>query len=70
MCRDWNQLEIWAKENSACYKNIDPFNANIPIVERYKFCPYGDKPWEKLSEQELKEHDKDSGNEPPSPESM
>jgi len=70
MCRDWNQLELWSKENSACYKNIDPFNESIPIVERYKFCPYGDKPWEKLTEQELKEHDKTSGNEPPSPESM
>jgi hypothetical protein len=44
-CKDWNKLEQWAKENSACYKHIDPFNGDMPQRERFKFCPNGEKPW-------------------------
>ena len=45
MCRDFNQLEQWAVEHSACYKPIDVYNDSFPRIERYKFCPNGEKLW-------------------------
>ena len=47
MCRDWNKLQAWAKERSACYdphyKQHDP---TVAEMEKYKFCPDDRKPWE------------------------
>jgi hypothetical protein len=35
MCRDWNQLDTWAKQYSACFKDLDTNNKD----ERFSFCP-------------------------------
>ncbi|PQE26543.1 Tat pathway signal sequence protein [Rutstroemia sp. NJR-2017a BBW] len=38
-CRDWNKLEAWAKENTACYRYGDPSWNDKSQYERVKFCP-------------------------------
>lgn len=43
--RDWNQLREFAIENSACYRR--PLDHYVPLIDRYKNCPDGSKPWEK-----------------------
>jgi hypothetical protein len=43
-CRDWTKLRQFAIENSACYRR--PLDHSIPLIDRYKFCPDGSKPWE------------------------
>jgi Mycotoxin biosynthesis protein UstYa len=48
MCRDWSQLREFALHNSACYRR--PSDHIIPLLDRYKFCPDGSKPWEKMDE--------------------
>lgn len=45
MCRSWTELETWAVEHSACYKAINYGDEAFPPMERYKFCPNGEKPW-------------------------
>ncbi len=45
LCRDWNLLEQWAHEHSACYKPINSSDAGFPVIERYKFCPNGERQW-------------------------
>ncbi|KAK5997696.1 hypothetical protein PT974_00051 [Cladobotryum mycophilum] len=47
-CRDWNKLQDWARERSACWKPYKMDDPNLPLIERYKFCPDGSKPWERL----------------------
>ena len=49
MCRDWKQLEAWAHEHTACWKNVghisDPgFNE----LDRYRYCPPG-SPYEEMA---------------------
>ncbi|KAJ3497843.1 hypothetical protein NLG97_g1586 [Lecanicillium saksenae] len=44
MCRDWSKLYQYAVENSACYYR--PTDRWIPLLDRYKKCPDGSKPWE------------------------
>ncbi|KID94013.1 hypothetical protein MAJ_10007, partial [Metarhizium majus ARSEF 297] len=44
MCRDWNKLRQLAIDNSACYYR--PGHHYIPLLDRYKRCPDGSKPWE------------------------
>lgn len=46
MCRDWNKLRQFALDNSACYRR--PIDHYIPLLDRYKNCPDGSKPWEEL----------------------
>lgn len=36
-CRDWNQLEQWAKDRSSCYRFLG--NDVDDPVDRHKFCP-------------------------------
>ena len=45
MCRDWSKLEQWAVQHSACYKAINNSDAGFPPIERYKFCPNGERLW-------------------------
>lgn len=45
MCRDWNKLREFALKNSACYRR--PLDHHVQLIDRYKFCPDGSKPWEK-----------------------
>lgn len=50
MCKDWKKLEEWAKDHSACYKNkpgVETSEGGIP-VDRFKYCPDGSEPWNKL----------------------
>ncbi|KAI9743766.1 MAG: hypothetical protein M1818_002499 [Claussenomyces sp. TS43310] len=44
MCRDWSKLRQFGLENSACYRR--PLDHYIPLLDRYKSCPDGSKPWE------------------------
>jgi hypothetical protein len=48
MCRDWNKLQAWARERSACWKPYKTDDPTFPEEERYKFCPDGSRPWENL----------------------
>ena len=43
MCRDWSQLREFALKHSACYRY--PQDRHVPLLDRYKFCPDGNKPW-------------------------
>ena len=37
-CKSWDKMTIWAIENTACFKFLDP-SRNVSNLERYKFCP-------------------------------
>jgi hypothetical protein len=43
VCRDWSKLYKYARGNSACY--FHPETYYIPMLDRYKYCPDGSKPW-------------------------
>lgn len=45
-CRDWDKLQEWARERSACWQPVNVFDRSFPDAERYKFCPDGSTPWE------------------------
>ncbi|KAI1124349.1 hypothetical protein F5Y10DRAFT_249615 [Nemania abortiva] len=38
-CRNWQQLEDFAKQHTACYKRPDNPNDGHPILDRFKHCP-------------------------------
>ena len=38
-CRDWEALESWAKNHTACYRRPDKPVQGMPNIEKYKFCP-------------------------------
>lgn len=38
-CRDWDQLETWAMQHTACYRFLD--NSVYDTLDRHKFCPEG-----------------------------
>lgn len=40
-CRDWGELERWAKAHTACYKRPDRPVEGMRNIEKYKFCPEG-----------------------------
>lgn len=44
-CRDWGKLREWAMKNSACYKRMYEMDENLPLKDRYKFCPDGSIHW-------------------------
>ena len=52
MCRDWNALEEWAKneERTACWRDIpeSEFVNKNTTLDRYRFCPEG-SPYEEIS---------------------
>ena len=39
VCRDWNKLEEWFQDKSACFANINETQGVMDELERYKFCP-------------------------------
>ncbi|RAH69944.1 uncharacterized protein BO66DRAFT_438648 [Aspergillus aculeatinus CBS 121060] len=43
LCRDWAQLERWARERTACFKHEDEVPGRM--VDRFKFCPDGRVLW-------------------------
>ncbi|PYH81882.1 hypothetical protein BO82DRAFT_383445 [Aspergillus uvarum CBS 121591] len=43
LCRDWSQLERWARERTACFKHEDEVPGRM--VDRFKFCPDGRVLW-------------------------
>ena len=47
-CRDWDALLRWADQHSACYALERPGDADFDELDRYKFCPDGSRPWEKI----------------------
>lgn len=48
MCRDWNQLLKWSRERSACYKPVRWTDGSFAEIDRYKTCPDGARPWERV----------------------
>ena len=38
-CRDWGELERWAKKHTACYKRPDRPVDGMRNIDKYKFCP-------------------------------
>lgn len=46
MCKNWDHLRQFALDNSACYSR--PLNAKSEVLDRYKSCPDGSKPWEEV----------------------
>ncbi|KAI1813601.1 hypothetical protein GGS20DRAFT_472733 [Poronia punctata] len=46
MCRDWDRLLTWSRENSACYRPVGWEKEGFSEIERYKHCPDGSRPWE------------------------
>lgn len=40
-CRDWGELERWAKLHTACYQRPDRPVEGMRNIEKYKFCPEG-----------------------------
>jgi hypothetical protein len=45
-CRDWNKLRQFSLEHSACYYSPNGLtNLSISIVDKYKHCRDGTKPW-------------------------
>lgn len=47
-CKDWNQLEAWAQQHTACWRYINPHNHSFDTLERHKFCPDGSPYLEKV----------------------
>lgn len=43
MCRDWNALQAWALENTACFRHED--GVADRMINRFKFCSNGSQPW-------------------------
>ncbi|KAL8659035.1 MAG: hypothetical protein Q9202_007309 [Teloschistes flavicans] len=49
MCRDWDQLEQWADDHSACYQyddgsELETLRNGVPL-SHFKHCPSGTEPW-------------------------
>lgn len=45
LCKDWSMLRQWANEHSACDKGVNMEDPDFLSVERYKFCPNGERFW-------------------------
>lgn len=43
MCKDWGELEIWARDHTACFKHEDETRSRL--TDRFKFCPDGRDLW-------------------------
>ncbi|KAI1412057.1 hypothetical protein F5Y13DRAFT_200392 [Hypoxylon sp. FL1857] len=48
MCRDWNKLLEWSRARSACYRPVHWAEKGFREIDRYKTCPNGARPWEKV----------------------
>jgi len=46
MCRNWDKLMDWAKENSACYRWVPDDTLGFTEKDRYKSCPDGRTFWD------------------------
>jgi hypothetical protein len=40
-CRSWDKLEAWARDHTACYRDIGRDVEGFPMIEKFKFCPPG-----------------------------
>lgn len=38
-CRDWDQLEKWALQNSACFRRFPDDDPKHDTLEEWKWCP-------------------------------
>ncbi len=48
MCRDWDKLLEWSRARSACYRPVHWAEKGFSELDRYKSCPDGARPWEKV----------------------
>ncbi|KAI4141583.1 MAG: hypothetical protein LQ340_007600, partial [Diploschistes diacapsis] len=51
MCRDWGQLEAWAREHTACWRYVEGVESEL---DRYRFCPSG-SPYVEVSQTQVTE---------------
>ena len=42
-CRDWNKLEEWTRDNSACFAYINETHDVTDKMEQFKYCPRDSK---------------------------
>lgn len=41
-CNDWNRLEAWAQERTACWRYINGTDENFQDeIQRFRYCPKG-----------------------------
>ena len=50
MCRDWSQLQRWARGYNACYKFVNQTATGFPQVLRFTYCPEGSPYIDKIRE--------------------
>ncbi|MCJ1278463.1 hypothetical protein MMC21_006280 [Puttea exsequens] len=49
-CRDWAELDAWAKEMTACWRYVNSTDPNTDQLERFKYCPEGSPYLEKAKQ--------------------
>lgn len=40
LCRSWNKLEQFAKDHTACWRDINSLD-QVDTLKRYRYCPKG-----------------------------
>ena len=40
-CKDWNQMESWAQQHTACWRYLHGDEPGREVMEEFKFCPEG-----------------------------
>ena len=40
-CRDWTELEQWAKQYNSCFKYVNQTSRDLEELQRYIYCPRG-----------------------------
>lgn len=41
MCRSWDKLSEWAKQQTACFSYINETQGVNAVIERFRYCPRG-----------------------------
>ena len=49
-CRDWEELQKWVGEHTACWKYVNSTDPEMDQLERFKYCPEGSEYLEKARE--------------------
>ncbi|RDI86255.1 hypothetical protein Vi05172_g3669 [Venturia inaequalis] len=60
-CRDWEGLNRFRLENSACFKDLGAARHKTPMIEEWQFCPE-DSPYKKVVDEYLAQKKKGSKN--------
>ena len=49
-CKDWDRMEAWAIQNSACWRYFDEKHAPADMLDQFHFCPKGSPYFAKTQE--------------------